>query len=122
MHDPKAMTKEHANEELAPVWQAIYEEYVEEFGFNDKYVQYLKTLKNIAVMKCDLIITDNRINETLIEIEEEKLRLFTDQEEPMKYLQTVNVIEKHYGFSINPRIITVAQYTSYIRSMNKKVA
>ena len=106
-------------EDLEKRWDALYSEYIAEFGIHDKYRDYLMKMVHIARMKCDMILTDDFSLQNIIEVEEFELENMIKDREKIKYMDIVASLSKFMGFHVNTRQITVFEYYSYLRSFER---
>lgn len=103
-------------------WRRLYDQYIREFGINERYLEYLQKKKDIAIKKCDRIISGDRSLETLIEVDEIELRDMLSAGENMKFIEVIAAIEKHLGFQLNQHTVTVVKYYTYLRQIEKSVS
>jgi len=104
--------------ELQELWEEIYEEYIEEFGFSNSYNDLINSKIYIAGLKHEYIKTSNRVLLNVIRIAENKLSK-EGAGEALNLLEAVQHIEKHQGIKLNSRTITVADYHAYIKTISK---
>jgi len=112
--------KEENTEELEEFWAKIYDEFIEEFGFSENYIEVLDHKKRIAILKNDFVITDNRFLLNHIRIAENRLKEI-EKTAPIgvSFRESIVMIEKEQGIKIDAKKISVADYNSYIKTMNK---
>ena len=103
--------------ELEKIWLEIYDEYLEEFGLSKEYKEILERKKNIARMKNEFIMTDNRTLLNFIKIEEMELKNTLDNSGGMSFESVVDGIEKIQKIPINIKEITVYKYNNYLRTL-----
>jgi hypothetical protein len=102
------------------IWLEIYDEYLEEFGLSNEYKEILERKKQIARMKNEFILTDNRSLLNFIKIEELELENSFDKSETIGFEGVVVGIEKLQGIKIETKKITVYEYNNYLRTLNNK--
>ena len=102
---------------LEQVWLTIYDEYLTEFGLSKEYKEILERKKQIARMKNEFIMTDNRALLNFIKIEELELEATFDKSETMGFESVVVAIEKVKKFKIDIKKITVFDFNNYIRTL-----
>lgn len=102
---------------LEQVWLSIYDEYLTEFGLSKEYKHILDRKKEIARLKNEFILTDNRALLNFIKIEELELEATFDKSETMGFESVVVAIEKEQKFRIEVKKITVFDFNNYIRSL-----
>ena len=104
---------------LEKQWIILYDQYIKEFGINEQYEKYLHKKRKIAIMKCDLVITDDNIHKTFIKIEQMKLSDMLDKNQLVKFMDVVSMLTKFLGVAINTKAISVLEYYSYLRYLEK---
>ncbi len=109
--------EDDSSEELEKAWLSIYDEYLEEFGLSKEYKEILERKKDIARMKNEFIMTDNRSLLNFIKIEELELEATFDKSEGMSFESVVNGIEKIQRIPIKIKEITVYEYNNYLRTI-----
>ncbi len=85
-------------------WIKIYDEYLRDFGLNKKMIRILDIEKQIAILKCDLWIDDNKFLRNKIRILEKKLskeNQNTLDDQGNDFDRQFILIEKWLGSSIN---------------------
>jgi hypothetical protein len=105
---------------LEQIWLSIYDEYLEEFGLSKEYKDILERKKDIARMKNEFILTDNRSLLNFIKIEELELEATFDKSEGMSFESVVNGIEKLQRIPIKIKEITVYEYNNYLRTLKEQ--
>lgn len=106
-------------------WLTLYDQYLQRFGFNEKYLKVLKLLKNIAILELKWVLTRDNFIETKLSIEREKLNSINRKKQNRISIERSLVyIGKWYGSHIKINEITVAEYEeltkAYIEA-NKEV-
>ncbi len=109
--------KEDNTKELKELWNEIYDEYLEEFGFSKEYKELLECKRQIAMLKNEYIATSDRSLLNLIEMEELDFKNTFDSSESLGYEEICLAIEKRQGLPINPKELTVYKYNHYIRTL-----
>ena len=105
---------------LEQLWLGIYDEYLDEFGLSKEYKEILEKKKEIARLKNEFIMTDNRSLLNFIKIEEIELEATFDKSESMSFESAVVGIEKIQKIRINPKEITVYEFHSYLRTLKEQ--
>lgn len=108
------------SETLQSLWINIYDEFLEEFGLSKQYMDLLESKKNIARMKNEFIMTDNRSLLNLIKIEEMELEASFDKKRGMSFESVVVGIEKIQKIHIKVKEITVYDYNNYLRTLSNE--
>lgn len=105
---------------LESIWLNIYDEYLEEFGLSKEYKDILERKKEIARLKNEFIMTDNRSLLNFIKIEEIELEATFDKSESMSFESVVIGIERMQKVSIDVKKITVYEYNNYLRTLKEQ--
>ena len=115
--DSYRKVKEDNSLVLEQVWLSIYDEYLEEFGLSKEYKEILERKKEIARMKNEFIMTDNRSLLNFIKIEELELEASFDKSEGMSFESVVIGLERVQKIHIDIKKITVFEYNNYLRTL-----
>jgi len=104
---------------LENAWQSIYDEYLKDFGLNDKMERVLELERQIGLLLCDLWIEDNKFLRNKIRILQKKLdreKSLTedDGESGSTYERQTVMIEKWLQSSIDTKEISARKYFTYI--------
>ena len=115
--DSYRKVKEDNSLVLEQLWLSIYDEYLEEFGLSKEYKEILERKKEIARMKNEFIMTDNRSLLNFIKIEELELEASFDKSEGMSFESVVVGLERVQKIHIDIKKITVFEYNNYLRTL-----
>lgn len=103
---------------LFELWQKLYNEFIERFGLSDEFLSDLQIEIKIANLQADLIITKQKHLNTLIKIEQEKMRINNFEiSEPADIESILAKMSKFYGFKLSSRELTTAEYYSYLNNI-----
>ena len=105
---------------LTKQWNEIFDEYLEEFGRSEKFLEILSKKKSIASLKNRFIQTGDRILLNFIRIEESELESLLNDEEGIDFGKMITIFEEKFKREIGVRDITVYQYHNYVRTFSKK--
>lgn len=99
------------------VWTKIYDEFIERVGLNDEFKSYLDTIKRIAIMQCDWVISPNpadkiRIKQEIRELEEKH------EAKTIEYNEIIAKVSKMQGFRIDPKKVSVFEFYGYLKANN----
>jgi nitrate reductase beta subunit len=101
------------------VWEKIYDEYILEFGLSEEFLEDLNNLIELANYKAEFVITGNRYFKTMIQVQEETIKMTkTNMDEPPKLELILAKVSKYYGFKLSSRELTIAEYYSYLKAIN----
>lgn len=101
---------------LQQVWKIIYDEYIQRIGLNSEYLDYLNTLKKIAMLECDCTIAPEPIKKTLLNMEKEKLKEKTTKSGG-SYTEIIAQVSKTQGYPVWK--VSVLEFYSYIKINGK---
>lgn len=102
---------------LKKVWEKIYDEYLHEFGFSENFIAIKEKEIEIAQLKCELILTGDRINETWIEIAEIELTDMKKGNGKGDFMQSKIAIESKFKFQINMTTTSIREFYSYLKHL-----
>jgi len=114
--------REYKAKELEPlsmIYRALMKEYINEIGIEKDYKAVLMKQQELAILKCDYVITQDPIYKTLIEIAQGELKEMIDSKGQSDYNEIKAYIDKQMGFQINLRTTSVKEFNSYINLVNK---
>ena len=100
-------------------WEALNREFIEVFGVNETYKEHLQLLRDIAILRLEKIIYEDASYQTLIDIKQFELKQLGEAkgatvEEVRAY------ISKEMGFRIDEKTVTVYEYYSYLKLLEKQ--
>jgi hypothetical protein len=106
----------------APViFDELYSDFIRTFGVSENYKQYLDKITEIEVAEIDMALTGDLSMETFIDIMKVELEDIKLSTSGSSYIDSAIVVEKSMGFKLNPKEVTVFEYYSYIKSLEKVV-
>lgn len=107
-------------DELQIVWKKIYSEYINTFGFGEKFEDIISQKLKIARLKNKQIITGDDSIQNFIRIEEIKLDKMQGRNSGSDVYKTKAIIEKHYGIRIPLAECSVREFYSYLKEIKAK--
>jgi hypothetical protein len=99
---------------LVSAWENVYDQFLKEFGFSDGFEAILRKKIEIALMKCELIMTGDRSLETFIEIALEELKDLQVTMGKGNCMEAKIAIERHFKFQINLMTTSIREFYSYL--------
>ena len=111
------------HKKLEETWYKIYDEYIMDFGLNKKMLKILEIEKQIALLKCDLWIDNDKFLINKIRILDKKLereKINTIDEKGNDFERQLVLIEKWLQSSINPKEITARKYFTYLQIIQEE--
>lgn len=106
----------HINE----IWLKIYSEYLDNFGFNDRFKAYLEAKRELEILKIDYSITKDQYFLTFIEVKEAEIKKEFDKHTKGDYLELKAYLEKFMGFKLNISEVSVKEYYNYLVILTKE--
>lgn len=118
--NPLQLPNSHQLKLLKKVWENIYEEYIQYFGFSNEFKDILNKKKHIATMEINLCLGD-KTKGTFIKIAKQELELMMNAQSSKKgdFWQAKVIIEKHFKFQLNPKT-SVRDFYNYQKDLLKK--
>jgi len=107
-------------EQLRKVWENIYEQYFNRFGKSEEFVSITKKEIEIRLLKCELLITKDRVLETWIEIAEQELKEMKKVNSKGSFQQSKQAIESKFHSFIDPHKMSIEDFYSHLESLKKK--
>ena len=102
-------TGDEQNDALA--WEKIYDKYLQRYGLSKQYIELLKVLKKKADIELEYIIKKDKFSLTLLEIEEENLKIMlSNSGHGMSIEQTLVHLSKFVGYFIRAKEISAGEY------------
>lgn len=118
----KRIIKEKEKNKLQEVWQNIFEEYIDTFGMNDSLRKILFLKRDIAVLETDFYLTNDRSLKTKIKIKQYELNKLLSTDKKDSFEEMKSVIGKHQGYRIDDKLVTVKEFYSLIKAIEKEVS
>lgn len=98
------------------VWAQIYNEYIRRIGLNPDYMKYLDSLKSLAILELDCVITPSPIMKVRLAQEIENLQQ-KKTEKGVSYNEIIANISKQQGYSVWK--VSVLEFYSYVKINGK---
>lgn len=117
VQDKKALIKVKTSE-LTKLWEHLQDEYIQEFGLDEKFKKKLKLLKEKARLNYEFILTKDRFINTELAIVEADLQDL-ESERSISFYELKDHLEKHKGGArIDPKITTVTEWHYALKNMS----
>ena len=105
---------------LDKYWKIIFDNYISVFGFSEDFIRQLEKKKQIAMLKLQMIISDDLSIQTDIDLAYIELLQLIDQTSGQSdFYETKTSMERNLGFILDPKKITVREFYSYIKNLKK---
>lgn len=104
----------YSDDELDDLWTEIQQQYIDEFGLDEKFAEYLRLNKKLINLKIDLAVTERRHLENVILIVQSDIDgLYTAQKQT--FHDNLVLLEKSYQIIIDPMTTSTKKYYYYIK-------
>ena len=100
------------------LWLRLQQDYINEFGLDDTYMQLLRLQKKLTLLNLDYVITKDRFLFNLITMAEKDIESLAIKE-GMKFIQLLNHVEKYMGYRIDPKDTSVKRWYSALKNMSE---
>lgn len=112
---PKSIVKDESDKAVK-IWHDLNNQYMDEFGQDEKTFDLLDKKRDLGMLKTDFIITGDKFKLTLIELKELEIKTFENQSNGEENVSVFNaneeigVLSKYLGQIIDVRKTSVHQY------------
>ena len=101
-------------------WFKIYDSYIDEFGLSKQYNKMLNTLKKKATLELDYTIKRDKFLLTLLEIEQQNLKLLLDNNGVgVTINESLVHLSKFVGYWLRPKDITTREYFTLLKEVER---
>ena len=115
---PLVKKKGLIKKKLESIYEAIQAQIINRFGINEQYLQIINLRQQITCLEVDYYLRGDTSAQTFIEILQQELKEILDVSLPDKN-ETKSQLEKYLGFKLNLKEISVAEYFTYIKQIQK---
>lgn len=96
---------------LEQAWELIFDDYLKRYGLSKMYKRLLEVKKRKALLECEYVITRDKFNLTLIEMEERNLeQMLNNKGEGVSINTALVYLGKWVGYRLNPKELTTLEY------------
>ena len=107
--------------DLDAAWEVIFDDYINRFGLGKLYKRMLGAMRDKAIKECDYVITGDKFQITLANMEAAKLKQMLANKGEGVSINTVLVyLSKWIGYRINPREVTALEYFEMMKLYGKE--
>jgi hypothetical protein len=107
--------------DLDEAWHTVYDDYLRRFGLSKMYKRLLEVKKKKALLELDYVITRDRFNLTLIEMEESNLEaMLRNKGEGVSITTALVYLSKWLGYRLDPRDTTALEYFKIMELYGKE--
>jgi hypothetical protein len=103
------------------IFKSIKSEFVEEFGIDRKYEEYLKKVWKLELIKIDIALSGDKSKKIFADILELEIEDLLNEQETKVHNHGVMHIEKFMGFKLNVKSTTVNEFYSYVKEIEKQL-
>ena len=103
----------------AKIFDNLYSEFISIFGVSKSYKEYLEKLVEIETAEIDRVLLKDETMQTFIEIMQIELEELKARTMGGSYIDGAIAIEKFMGFKLNQKEVSVFEYYSYIKNLEK---
>lgn len=104
---------------LNDIYRNLLKEFIKLYGLSEEYKTILQKRSEIAILKCSLLITKDRINQTWIDIAEFELKEMIEGQKNGDFNDVKAYVDKEMGFRIDIRKVSVVEYQGYLKLIQK---
>lgn len=115
-----AYRKVKHTDKLEKYWEMLYDEYINEIGLTDDFVELIEAMKRATILIVDAIQHPTSLNVTKAEAAKELVERLSTGGKDTKFGEFVAAVEKYMGIPINFKTISVERFYSYVRLMEKE--
>jgi hypothetical protein len=99
------------NIDVQSAWEHIYDDYLRRYGLSKLYKRLLEVKRKKAILELDYVITRDRFNLTLIEMEESNIEQMINNRGAGVSINTALVyLSKWIGYRLNWKELTTLEY------------
>jgi tricorn protease-like protein len=100
-----------AKVDIQSAWETIYDDYLRRYGLSKLYKRLLEVKRKKALLELDYVVTRDRFNLTLIEIEEGNIEQMINNRGAGMSINTALVyLSKWVGYRLDWKEITTLEY------------
>jgi len=105
---------------IVKIWDALQDEYLNEFGITEDFREMLSLKKKWIIKKSEYLLTGDRFILNDIDRIESEIDSSTSNISMVKKDDTVIMLEEKLSFPLDPKKMSVKKYYSYINYYSKK--
>jgi len=103
----------------AEIFDNIYSDFIRIFGVSKSYKEYLEKLVEIELAEIDKVLNNDEFLQTFIDVMHVELEEIKNRTMGGSYMDAAIAVEKHMGFKLNQKEVSVFEYYSYIKNLEK---
>jgi hypothetical protein len=113
--------KKKVNRYAQNVFKRVKSEFINEFGIDRKFEQYLDKVWKLELLNIDMALTGDRSKKIFADILELEINDLLNEEEIKVHNHGVIHIEKYMGFKLDVKKTTVYEFYSYVKEIEKQI-
>lgn len=102
-------------------YERLQDELIDTFGVNEDFLKIFNNKKRIELLYAHQMETGDRSNGWKIQMLELDNQELANKKTKMDLFESIIAIEKHMGFKINPKELTVFQFYKYSKTIANKL-
>lgn len=104
----------------ALTWCKIYDSYINDYGLGKQYKRLLETMKKKANIELDYIQKRDKFSLTLLEIEQQNLKMLLDNNgSGVSIEESLVHLSKFVGYWLRPKDITTREYFTLLKEVER---
>ena len=102
-------------------WMNIWDQYLKKYGLAKLHQRLLNVMKQKAILECEYVITKDRFNLNLIEIEAQRLKdMMANAGHGISIEESLIHLSRWAGFRMNAKEISVVEYFNMMKQYGKE--
>ena len=114
-------SKNKTNNRAEKVVKSIKDEFINTFGVDKKYEEYLNLVWKLEVKKIEIAITGDRSKKIFADMLEIDIEDLLNEKEVEVHNHGLMHIEKYMGFRLDVKTTTVFEFYSYVKDIEKQL-
>lgn len=103
------------------IFKSVKSEFIDTFGIDKKYEDYLNKVWKLEIKKIDIALTGDKSQKIFADILELEIEDLLNTQEIEVHNHGVMHVEKYMGFKLNTKETTVNEFYSYIKEIEKQL-
>jgi hypothetical protein len=103
------------------IFKAVKSEFINTFGVDRKYEQYLNKVWELELIKINIALSGDRSKEIFADILQVEIEDLLNEKELDIHNNGVVQIEKYMGFKLNTKETTTYEFYSYVKEIEKQL-
>jgi hypothetical protein len=103
------------------IFKSIKDEFVNEFGIDRRYEQYLDKVWKLEMYNIKMALTGDKSDKIFADILEFEIEDLLNEQETKVHNHGVMHIEKYMGFRLDIKTTTVNEFYGYVKEIEKQV-